>query len=126
MAEVFAIGENNGSIVTKKELDYETQTSYTFKVHVEDCSHYNNISVCENITHNTTEDFKNEIMVTVNVLDANDNPPVFKLEEITVGMRRVTEVNTTLDLSLKVHILILLLLIYFSVDLSICVIIIIA
>ncbi|XP_053381734.1 protocadherin Fat 4-like [Mercenaria mercenaria] len=101
MTKLFTIGLNNGSIVTLMEFDYENKTAFTFTVQVKDCSINLNVSECENITHVNQDNYTDTINVTVNVIDVNDNPPVFKLDEITVGMRRVTEVNTTLDLSLK-------------------------
>lgn len=73
-----------------------------FTVRVRDCSITSNISECSNVKHVHDPNIKERISVTVNIVDVNDNPPVFKVDEITVGMRRVTEVWTPLDISLKV------------------------
>lgn len=101
MNSFFTIGERNGSIATLKGLDFEVRRTYTFEVRVKDCSLNLNVSECSNIT-NVDKDVTDVTKVTVNVLDINDNPPVFKQSEITVGMRRITEVGVPLDLSLKV------------------------
>lgn len=88
--------------MTKIPLDYENKTHYSFTVGVKDCSLSGNISECGNVTHIKDPSSQETINVTVRVVDENDNPPVFKVKEISVGMRRKTEVNTTLDISLKV------------------------
>ncbi|KAL4240882.1 Protocadherin Fat 4 [Mactra antiquata] len=102
VSSLFEIGEKTGAIKTLKELDYEEPTGkrYTFHVKVKDCSIPENVTDCAAVEQNKTGVIE-DIEVTVNVIDVNDNPPVFQNEQITVGMRRVTEIGVLLDLSLK-------------------------
>lgn len=55
---------------------------------------------CGNVTQDT--DGRTTQTVQINIIDANDNPPMFEVAEIPFGMRRVTEVGTILELVLKV------------------------
>lgn len=56
---------------------------------------------CGNVTQDTTGGRTTQT-VQINIIDANDNPPMFEVAEIPFGMRRVTEVGTILELVLKV------------------------
>ena len=77
----FIINENDGTITTAIQLDYEKLKSYTFTVIARDQGPGNNMG-------NTT--------VTVNVIDINDNAPSF------VGTPYVTSVKEDADLGTPV------------------------
>ena len=69
---------NNGSVYTCAELDYEFKASYFFYVRVCDMG---NIIMCTITDEN----------VTVNVIDRNDNPPIFPSDIINIT---IAENNT--------------------------------
>lgn len=62
----FAIDQYTGVITTTKTLDYENQTAYTLRVEASDSVHQ---TVAE---------------LSIQVLDVNDNPPVFSQESYQV------------------------------------------
>lgn len=99
----FDIGNTSGIINTTKELDRENvTTSIVITVTVSDCSAPENKSeVCDNYTSSNDSAHQNAT-VNITILDEDDNPPVFTLKEILVGMRRNVEEGSLLNLQLKV------------------------
>jgi hypothetical protein len=61
-SSAFQIDSSTGRITTKSKLDYETKTSYQFKVTAADGG--------QSVLRGTSS-------VTVNVVDVNDNKPIF-------------------------------------------------
>ena len=98
----FGIGYRNGTLYTVKGLDYETVQQVSLTVSVEDCSISMNMTeVCDDV-HSKPPGPQTQA-VKVNIMDKNDHPPKFKEKEIIFGMKRVTQVATVLEVSLKVY-----------------------
>ena len=98
---LFDIEETSGEVTTKRMLDRETDgDELMIVVMAWDCTTSSN--TCDNVTIDPGQDYRPTITVHIQVLDVDDNPPVFVNDEISVGMRRNEEVGFVLDLNLKV------------------------
>lgn len=97
-----------GYIFGLGKLDYEQDQTIKFNVSVRDCSINKQLSgYCDKNSSNEIEKVKEEtnttIEVIIDVIDINDNPPVFKKNQFATGMRRNTEADAELELRLRVH-----------------------
>ncbi|KAK2908823.1 hypothetical protein Q8A67_004660 [Cirrhinus molitorella] len=72
----FAIDQYSGVITTTKSLDYEDQTVYTLRVEASDSVH------------------QTEAELSIQVLDVNDNPPVFSQESYKVVLPERTSADS--------------------------------
>ena len=70
---------NGGEIIAIGDLDRETKANYTFEVRASDLDPVHP-------RHNTT-------VVEIEVLDFNDNPPVFRNESYTVDVKEHSDVG---------------------------------
>ena len=70
---------NGGEIIAIGDLDRETKANYTFEVRARDLDPVHP-------RHNTT-------VVEIEVLDFNDNPPVFRNESYTVDVKEHSDVG---------------------------------
>ena len=75
----FTINPTSGGISTTSGLDFEQQTSYQFRVVARDAGN---------------PSLSSSALVTVSVSDVNDNPPVFRLSNITVQLQEGLENGT--------------------------------
>lgn len=80
-AESFDIDRSTGSLVVARELDRETQSEYRLEVRALDTSAMNNPQ-------------SSAITVRVDIVDANDNAPLWPQDPITVTVSENSEVGT--------------------------------
>ncbi|KAL5017990.1 hypothetical protein ScPMuIL_003712 [Solemya velum] len=82
----FKINDVSGSITVTKPLDHETVTNVKLTVEARDLMPVPDVT-CDG---NTKEHVFNKTSVTVNVnvIDVNDNPPIFTTRVITRGIRK--------------------------------------
>ena len=78
---VFSIGTSNGSVSVVGDIDYETTTSYNLTIEAHD-------SGFPRLTSSTT--------LLVSVLNANDNPPLFPSETVSIIIPEDTSVDSVI------------------------------
>jgi len=98
------VENNTGTIRVIKPLDRENVTSpITIRMRVSDCTVSKQLdNSCLDITPSVPTGKTQKIELKIEVLDVDDNPPVFINRHIATGMKRDVKPETLLELSLKV------------------------
>lgn len=81
--DAFDIDRNTGSLVVARELDRETQSEYRLEVRALDTSAMNNPQ-------------SSAVTVRVDIGDANDNPPRWAHDPITITLSESTAIGTSI------------------------------
>ncbi|WAR00850.1 DS-like protein [Mya arenaria] len=78
---LFSVSKDNGSIYTIREIDFEKTSSQTVGITAVDNSVYQKSSV---------------ITIKINIVDTNDNSPVFEHDPVFLVLRENTPINTVI------------------------------
>ncbi len=73
----FQVDTNSGNLLLKRALDYETTTEFNIVIEVSDGIH------------------KDEVLITITVLDIDDEPPVFLSNQYTASVVENAAIGTT-------------------------------